>query len=327
MTRYEQIASGFPPDKANLLAILHALHDSSGSNSVSEADIEWAAAYLNLTKASVYGVVTYYSLYSDQKRAPSVVRVCCSPVCRMKGAAELLENLNRELDSEIFKVEKCECLGYCNEAPVVYTHGKMVNAGSGSIAGMIRSGQFPDDGLLCSPHPAEVRRLLHPANSAVNRQSDVIYPVYQKARSIDKDVLIEMIVSSGLRGRGGAGFPTGTKMKFTLQAARKRGVSPVLICNADEGEPGTFKDRIIMRFFPHLLIEGMLISACATGAETAYIYIRDEYREERKCLEEALLLTNRAGFTGTGSGKINVIIRPGAGSYLCGEELTLIGSL
>jgi NADH:ubiquinone oxidoreductase subunit F (NADH-binding) len=156
------------------------------------------------------------------------------------------------------------------------------------------------------------------------------YKALEKALLKDNSEIIDEMIKSSLRGRGGAGFPAGLKEKFTSEAC-KRCAGRYLICNADEGEPGTFKDRVIMENDPHLLIEGMLIAAWAIQATMCYIYIRAEYYESIKKLEVALNAARERGFLGRdimGSGySVDIEIKLGAGSYLCGEELTLMESL
>ena len=156
------------------------------------------------------------------------------------------------------------------------------------------------------------------------------YRVVEKALKGQPVKIIDEIVKSKLRGRGGAGFSTGLKKKFTLEAIHESG-KKYLVCNADEGEPGTFKDRIIMENDPHRLIEGMIIAGYAIGAEKAYIYIRGEYYKSIAMLQKAIDDARARGFLGSNifgsSFSMDIEIRPGAGSYLCGEELTLLESL
>lgn len=156
------------------------------------------------------------------------------------------------------------------------------------------------------------------------------YDVWKKVVFRDHLKIIDEMLSSSLRGRGGAGFSAGLKKKFTSEACL-RCEQKYVICNADEGEPGTFKDRVIMENDPHLLIEGMLIAAYAIGADKAFIYIRGEYHKSIKMLEKAIESAKHKGFIGKnvfGSGfSVDVEIKLGAGSYLCGEELTLLESL
>ncbi|MFY9122696.1 MAG: NADH-quinone oxidoreductase subunit NuoF [Limnochordia bacterium] len=144
----------------------------------------------------------------------------------------------------------------------------------------------------------------------------------------DPDQIVEIIKASGLRGRGGAGFPTGLKMSFTKAAAADH---KYVVCNADEGEPGTNKDRVIMEEVPHRLIEGMIIAALAVGADQGYIYLRAEYPHVKKVLEKALEDARQHGFLGTdilGSGfAFDIQLFIGAGAYVCGEETALLDSL
>ena len=156
------------------------------------------------------------------------------------------------------------------------------------------------------------------------------YDVWKKVVFKDHLKIIDEMLSSSLRGRGGAGFSTGLKKKFTSEACL-RCEQKYVICNADEGEPGTFKDRIIMEKDPHLLIEGLLIAAYAIGANKAFIYIRGEYHKSIKMLEKAIASAKEKRFIGKNvfeSGfSIDVEMKLGAGSYLCGEELTMLESL
>ncbi len=154
------------------------------------------------------------------------------------------------------------------------------------------------------------------------------YKALEKALGMTPDAIVEEVKASGLRGRGGAGFPTGMKWSFL---AKPEGVPRHLVCNADESEPGTFKDRYLMEFLPHLLIEGMIISSFALGSNVAYIYIRGEYAWITDILDEALDEARAAGLLGKnirGSGfDCEMYVQRGAGAYICGEETALIESL
>ncbi|MEI6522125.1 MAG: NADH-quinone oxidoreductase subunit NuoF [Bacteroidota bacterium] len=164
------------------------------------------------------------------------------------------------------------------------------------------------------------------------------YEVYRRMggyRSVEKaiktmspDEVVEEVKKSGLRGRGGAGFPTGMKWSFLAKPA---GVARYLVCNADESEPGTFKDRYLMEKNPHILVEGMITASFALGANTSYIYIRGEYFYLVKILERAIAEAYAAGFLGKnilGSGyDLDLYVHPGAGAYICGEETALLESL
>ena len=154
------------------------------------------------------------------------------------------------------------------------------------------------------------------------------YKSVEKALTMQPGDIVEEVKKSGLRGRGGAGFPTGMKWSFL---AKPEGVARYLVCNADESEPGTFKDRYLMEFIPHLLIEGMIVSSYALGSTVSYIYIRGEYDWVSDILENAIAEAKQNGFLGNnilGSGfNCELYVHRGAGAYICGEETALLESL
>src|ERR1700733_12155911 len=154
------------------------------------------------------------------------------------------------------------------------------------------------------------------------------YASVEKALKMTPEEVVEEVKKSGLRGRGGAGFPTGMKWSFL---AKPEGVPRHLVCNADESEPGTFKDRYLMEFLPHLLIEGLLVSSFALGSNHTYIYIRGEYAWIVDILEEAIAEAKNNGFLGNnilGTGfDCEIYMQRGAGAYICGEETALLESL
>src|ERR1043166_7592867 len=154
------------------------------------------------------------------------------------------------------------------------------------------------------------------------------YSSLRKAMTMKPEEIVEQVKKSGLRGRGGAGFPTGLKWSFL---AKPEGVPRYLVCNADESEPGTFKDRYLMEFIPHLLIEGLIVSSFALGSNATYIYIRGEYAWIPEILEQAIAEAKNNGWLGKnilGSGfDCEIYVHRGAGAYICGEETALIESL
>ncbi|HQV00513.1 MAG TPA: NADH-quinone oxidoreductase subunit F, partial [Bacteroidia bacterium] len=155
------------------------------------------------------------------------------------------------------------------------------------------------------------------------------YASVEKAlKQMTPEAIVEEVKISGLRGRGGAGFPTGMKWSFLAKPA---GVPRYLVCNADESEPGTFKDRYLMEKIPHLLVEGMITSSYALGCNTAYIYIRGEYFYVSRILENAIAEAYAAGYLGSnilGTGyNLNLYVQVGGGAYICGEETALLESL
>ena len=162
----------------------------------------------------------------------------------------------------------------------------------------------------------------------VYRQHNGYKSLEKALKTMKPDDVVEEVKKSGLRGRGGAGFPTGMKWSFL---AKPDGVPRHLVCNADESEPGTFKDRYLMERIPHLLIEGMIVSSYALGANTSYIYVRGEYYYIIKILQNAIKEAYAAGLLGKnilGSGyDLDLYVQPGGGAYICGEETALLESL
>lgn len=163
---------------------------------------------------------------------------------------------------------------------------------------------------------------------AVYREKGGYRAVEKAIKTMSSDDVVEEVKKSGLRGRGGAGFPTGLKWSFL---AKPEGVPRYLVCNGDESEPGTFKDRYLMTHIPHALIEGMIVSSYALGAHTSYIYIRGEMMPQIRIMEQAIAEAKAAGFLGKnilGSGyDLEIYVQPGGGAYICGEETALLESL
>lgn len=162
----------------------------------------------------------------------------------------------------------------------------------------------------------------------VYRQQGGYRAVEKALKTMSPDDVVEEVKKSGLRGRGGAGFPTGMKWSFL---AKPEGVPRYLVCNGDESEPGTFKDRFLMTHIPHALLEGIIVSSYALGAKTSYIYVRGEMMPQIRILERAIEEAKSAGFLGKnilGSGyDLEIYVQPGAGAYICGEETALLESL
>ncbi|WP_316770795.1 NADH-quinone oxidoreductase subunit NuoF [Pedobacter frigiditerrae] len=163
---------------------------------------------------------------------------------------------------------------------------------------------------------------------AVYREKGGYRAVEKALKTLTPDEVVEEVKKSGLRGRGGAGFPTGMKWSFL---AKPEGVARYLVCNADESEPGTFKDRYLMTYIPHALIEGMIVASFALGAKTSYIYVRGEMMPQIRILEKAIAEAKAAGFLGKnilGTGyDLELYVQPGGGAYICGEETALLESL
>jgi len=340
-----------------LLSRLHEAQARSGRNWLSPGELREEAAHQGLSAASLKGVASYYSMFSLAPRGRHVVRLCASPVCRLSGALDLLDVVARATGAPIggtapdgeFTLETCQCLGRCAGAPAmmvddrVYTH--LDPARIAAIIAAERAGTAP----VPAAHSASIRaKDLGPQSGrrialrfpAAADPADAVeyaraggWAGLRAALSKAPDEVVEELARAKVRGRGGAGFPTGLKERAAAGSAcsEQESCERFVVCNADEGEPGTFKDRIIMERTPQLLIEGMLVSAYAIGARRGFVYIRGEYTEAIASVRAAIASALAAGYLGEhilGTYfSFDLDVRLGAGSYLCGEELTLIESL
>lgn len=302
----------------------------------------------------LYGIATFYTMFSLKPRGRFIVRVCESPTCHVLGAETVFDVLVDVLGIEegettpdgLFTLERSSCLGVCEVAPAMQINevvfGNLTRDKIVQVIDRYRKGQTVDFRKLSGSggrvsRDLDVHRelvLLHGVGEIDPESIDDYlriggYEALKKAlTAMTPETVVEEVKESGLRGRGGAGFPTGLKWSFTLPLkAREKYV----ICNADEGEPGTFKDRYIMEGNPHRLIEGLIIAGYAVGACTGYIYVRGEYALSMHRLQKAVEAAREKGFLGKnilGSGfDFDIEVRAGAGAYVCGEETALIESI
>lgn len=286
---------------APLLPLLHAFHDRDGY--LSDEALRTVAAGLRIPIAELFGTVTFYHHFSRKPPGQAGHRVCTGPVCCLRGSKSLLGQLENS--------EEMPCAGRCDQpVPVLHLDKTLVGPN-------LESRPSP----LPPLNPGGTQECVFRSIREEGRSRLAHYGGYQalaKARSMSPQELLNLIDQSRLAGRGGAGFPTGKKWSMVQQAV---GTPKSIVCNADEGEPGCFKDRAIMDYDPHAVIEGMLIAAHATGAERGFIYLRYEYPETYRVLEEAL---NEAQ---SHFGNCPIYLRRGAGAYICGEEGSLLNSL
>lgn len=267
------------------------------------------------------GLRSFYPVFRDEPGKPHTVEVCRDVVCRMHGGGALREQLLEELKSDPdVEVREVSCLGRCERAPVALVDHHAA-AGDAAAVKQALAGEQAHAPLMQA----------HDAATDPYNGPDDHYGVLRDlvAGSTEgRDTVIEELKASGLRGMGGAGFPTGMKWAFTRGA---KGGPKQLVCNADESEPGTFKDRVIMETLPHLMIEGMIIGAWVVEAEHGIIYLRHEYGEAAEVLRHELVRARELGVLGPdalGPGKpfdMEVFISPGG--YIQGEETALLEAL
>ena len=294
-----------------LIEHLHQLQDANGH--LSMAWLRALAAYMNLPMAAIYETATFYAhfdvVHDEQTPPPEItVRVCDSLSCQLAGAEALYQALSEGTNPDQVRVVSAPCMGRCDTAPVVAVgHHHMGNATPENVNEAI-------DQRRTRPAPIQWQRL-------ADYQSSGGYKLLTDFREerVSVEQLLEELEHSGLRGLGGAGFPTFRKW----QAVRAERGPRYAVINADEGEPGTFKDRYYLEREPHGFLEGALVSAWAVEAEALYIYLRDEYPGLLAVLRDAIGELETAGMVEPGF----VVLRRGAGAYICGEESALIESL
>jgi NADH-quinone oxidoreductase subunit F len=325
-----------PQGRAALLPALHAAQQLNGC--LPEAIATEVGRALGVPLADVHGVIDFYAMFSREPVGRTIVRVCSAPVCALAGADSVADALCHHLKIEPdevssdgeFTVEHAPCLGLCDHAPALLV-GEVAlgHAGPEQAAEICtRSRQRP-----VSFVGGDIRSLTancgrgHPT-SLPEYETRGGYAGLKKALTMTPEDVIVEVKGSGLVGRGGAAFPTGIKWEG---AAKASGQPKYIVCNADESEPGTFKDRILMEEDPHRTIEGMIIAAYAVGARQGYIYVRGEFPYAFKVMSEAVEEARQAGTIGKnilGSGlDFDIEMRLGAGAYICGEETALLESI
>ncbi|NCF24822.1 MAG: NADH-quinone oxidoreductase subunit F [Gammaproteobacteria bacterium] len=299
-----------PRDRDLLIEHLHRVQEAYGH--LSAAHLQALAAEMRLSMAEVYEVASFYAhfdivLDGESPPAPVTVRVCDSLSCVLAGGDALLESLPERLGADA-RVVRAPCMGRCDTAPVAEVgHRHVDHADAEAIAATVQSGkQHPEV-------PEHVRLDAYVRNGGYT----LLRGCLDGTRSVED--VIRTMEDSRLRGLGGAGFPAGRKWHFVRQEEGPR----LMAVNADEGEPGTFKDRFHLERDPHRFLEGMLVAAWAIDAEAIYIYLRDEYPAVREILLEAIADLERAGMNGDRA----IHLRRGAGAYICGEESAMIESI
>ncbi|TMV12554.1 NAD(P)H-dependent oxidoreductase subunit E [Arenibacterium halophilum] len=293
-----------------LIEHLHLIQDEFGQ--LSAAHLRALAEEMRLSMAEVYEVATFYAHFDVVKEGETpppalTIRVCDSLSCELAGAQALKAALEEGLDPAEVRVLRAPCMGRCDTAPVLELgHAHIDHATPEKVQAAIAAGDthahIPDYEALAA------------------YRADGGYAALEQLRSSgDWEQVQEAVLSSGLRGLGGAGFPSGKKWGFVRANAGPR----YLAVNGDEGEPGTFKDRFYLERQPHLFLEGMLIAAWAVEAQTCFIYMRDEYPAVLSILRREIKALEDAGLVDKGY----IDLRRGAGAYICGEESAMIESI
>ena len=336
-----------------LLPALHAVMDERGW--ISAGALNHVARVLSVPPADVYGVATFYAMFSVEPRAPQVVHVCDDIVCGPNGGEQIAARLTDELGPEGTGANACwvrsPCLGLCERAPAVLLQRarrpdvSLAPATAEAVTAELARPDGPGpadpdlafaDATVSAPQTGGDRaglRLLGRVGLVDPESLDDYrahggYTTLRRAVELGPTRVIAEVTDASLTGRGGAAFPTGVKWDGVARAPER---PHYLVCNADESEPGTFKDRLLMESDPFGLIEAMTIAGYATGCERGFLYIRGEYPLATRRLLHAIDAARARGFLGAdvlgADFAFDIELRRGAGAYICGEETALLNSL
>ncbi|MEM5582772.1 NAD(P)H-dependent oxidoreductase subunit E [Roseibium sp. AS2] len=339
------ICAAFGNDRHRMLDILREVQDHY--HCIAPSIMDMVAEETGLTRIEVEGVASFYSFLSLTRKGRVTIRLCDDIVDRYAGLDQVVLVFEEVLGIRIgetsadgaFSLEYTPCIGMCDQAPAAMVNDvvltRLTPETARSAAEALKAGTGPEQLVSArfdtlTPHEQASRMV----DNNIRHAGEVLLgPVpaeagLEKAVRMTPALIVSAIEDSGLRGCGGAGFTTGRKWRF---AAAERAEKRFVICNADEGEPGTFKDRVLLTERPNLLIEGMTIAARAVGASDGILYLRGEYVYLRDLLEQVLEERRRRGLLGKGilgvkGFDFDIRLQLGAGAYICGEEGALISS-
>ena len=347
--KFEKLQNSYPVKRSALIPMLMYAQDAYGS--VSDEMIAEIAQRLGLNNVQVEETLAYYSMLHRKPMGKFHVQVCTNVACMLKGGNEILDRAKKRLEighkevSEdgVFSLEEVECIGACTGAPAMQVnydfYENLMPLKFDRIIKDLDGGKIPPpepvtSGALHTREPGETPLISRRWGIKDSRSIDVYlqhdgYKALEKAlKEMTPESIIDEVKKSSLRGRGGAGFPTGMKWSFVPKDSPK---PKYLICNADESEPGTCKDRPLMEMDPHQLIEGMVIAGRSFGAHLGFIYVRGEYRYVLDIVQAAVEEAYARGYLGKnilGSGfDFDLVTHTGAGAYECGEESALMESV
>ncbi len=333
--------------RTQLLPALWALQERIGW--ISAGGLNELCRRLDVPPADAYGVATFYAMLAVEPRPARVVHVCEDVACRCHGSDDLIAQLEERFGPEGELSDdgsatwfRSPCLGQCDRAPaalvgdagVDFSERTLAPTSATAVLDILAGGDPGGAPVTVLPQAGDPSlRLLRRAAAGNAQTLDGYraqggYQALRRAIELGPEGVIRELKDSKLQGRGGAAFPTGVKW----DAVARQPMRPhYLVCNADESEPGTFKDRVLMEHDPFAVIEAMTIAAYAIGSERGYLYIRGEYPEPEHALEQALAETRARGFLGDdvmGEGfAFEIEIRKGAGAYICGEETAIFESI
>ena len=322
------------PDRRHLLLpSLHALQDGVGW--ISPEALAELCARIEVPRAEAFGVATFYALLRTETGPRTVVHVCDDVACRVHPAYRDPAAYTGHDGDEPVGVHPSPCLGRCDRAPALFVQRAGDDAARWTATGSVA------EALAGEGAPEAPPRVVAAGEAWLTGRIGVVdptsleeyrahggYRALRTALTMGPEAVLREIADSGLRGRGGAAFPTGVKWRAVAASAQRE---RYVVCNADESEPGTFKDRVLMEGDPFALVESMTIAGVTVGAGRGYVYIRGEYPTAEERIVGAIDQARRRGLLGrdvAGSGlSFDLEVRRGAGAYICGEETALFNSL
>ncbi len=336
--KFDEILKRYPVKRSALIPGLALAQEQEGY--VSREAMEHVAQLLDLSVAQVHDAASFYSMFRFKPEGKTLIEFCVTLSCALGGSEELMASTCKKLGIQPggtsadgkFTVKGVECLAACGGAPAVQVNGEWLEHATEADVDKVLAGETVRRSFDWPKSPGEhvlFRNVWKDDSTSIRTyEAGGGYKSLKKYLSMTPDEIIDQVKKATLRGRGGAGFPTGLKWSFLPKDNPK----PRYLCvNADESEPGTYKDRVIIERDPHQLIEAVVVSTHAIRSKTAYIYIRGEFHEGFRTLDRALREAYGAGYVGRnilGTGAdVDIYIHRGAGSYECGEETALIESL
>jgi NADH-quinone oxidoreductase subunit F len=315
-----------------LLQVLTAAQESFGH--LSKDVLAFVAQKLEVPLSQVYGVATFYHLYTLDEAAERHCFICGDVACAAQGSLEVLEAARQQAENSPTRkttVHRANCLGLCDQAPAALVDGEAYARLTADRIDQLFQGTAPRPTLQVRGEPRILTRrigLLEPLDLPAQRREGAFVALEKALRETTPEMVIAEVKASGLTGRGGAGFPTGLKWEFTRKAP---GQPKYVVCNFDESEPGTFKDRALVEGDPFRTLEGLILCGYATGAAQGYLFIRGEYAQAAKTAQQAIERLYEADLLGKdilGTGfSFDLEIRRGAGAYICGEETALFEAI
>ena len=310
-----------------LLPVLHGLQDEVGW--ISRGGLDYACRRLNVPPAEAYGVASFYDRFALHDRGRFALHVCDDIACLTAGAEDVCRAAEAEKERTGMAWYRSPCLGLCDRAPAAlversgatYTAAQLAPITAGQATEIMSSGLWDErQSFEARPQGKLLRRVGVVDPESIDDYRRVGgFAALKRAREMGVDAVIREVTEARLLGRGGAAFPTGRKWESVAKAPAR---PHYLVCNADESEPGTFKDRVLMEGDPFAVVEGMAIAGWSTGCEKGYIYVRTEYPLARRRIQNAIAQARAEEFL-----DFDIEVRRGAGAYICGEETALFNSI